>query len=95
MGSSEGSGSESDKNWVYPSEQQFFNAMQRKKHNPQVRDMKSVVPIHNAVNEKAWEDILMWEVGMGSEKCGGPRLISFAGKPKVRTPKAWVNVAMG
>jgi cytochrome c heme-lyase len=69
--------------------------MQRKKHNPQAKDMKSVVPIHNAVNEKAWEEILAWEAGMGSEKCGGPRLLSFSGRPKDRTPKAWVNVALG
>jgi len=95
LGSSEGAGDDSNPNWVYPSEQQFYNAMARKNHNPQERDMKSVVPIHNAVNERAWEQILMWEVGMGSEKCGGPRLISFAGKPTERTPKAWFNVAMG
>jgi cytochrome c heme-lyase len=69
--------------------------MARKNHNPKEQDMKSVVPIHNAVNERAWEQILMWEVGMGSERCGGPRLISFAGKPTERTPKAWFNVAMG
>ncbi|WVR07253.1 hypothetical protein IAU60_004294 [Kwoniella sp. DSM 27419] len=83
-------------NWVYPSEQQFFNAMMRKKHNPRAADMRTVVPIHNAVNEKAWEQILMWESKVeGSEKCGGPRLVSFVGKPKERTPKAWIKTAMG
>lgn len=95
IGSSEGPGLDTHENWVYPSERQFFNAMQRKNHSPKAADMKSVVPIHNAVNEKAWEEILAWEAGMGSEKCGGPRLISFSGRPKDRTPKAWINVALG
>ena len=95
LGSSEGSGSNDSANWVYPSERQFFNAMQRKSHRPRAGDMRSIVPIHNAVNERAWEEILAWEAGMGGEKCSGPRLISFAGKPKSRTPKAWINTALG
>ncbi|WVW83650.1 hypothetical protein I302_105671 [Kwoniella bestiolae CBS 10118] len=87
---------DSEGRWIYPSEQQFFNAMLRKNHNPQARDMKTVVPIHNAVNEKAWEEILMWESKIeGSERCGGPRLISFVGKPRERTPKAWIKTALG
>jgi cytochrome c heme-lyase len=81
--------------WVYPSEQQFFNAMMRKNHNPQARDMRTIVPIHNAVNEKAWEQVLMWEAGMGADRCGGPRLVSFVGRPKERTPKAWIMTALG
>lgn len=81
--------------WVYPSEQQFFNAMLRKNHKPQSRDMRTIVPIHNAVNEKAWEQVLMWEAGLGADRCGGPRLVSFVGRPKDRTPKAWVMTALG
>lgn len=50
-----------EKLWVYPSEQMFFNAMRRKNWNPQERDMSIVVPIHNAVNEQAWRKILEWE----------------------------------
>ncbi|WWC70444.1 uncharacterized protein I206_104395 [Kwoniella pini CBS 10737] len=85
-----------DGKWIYPSEQQFFNAMIRKNHNPNLKDMKTVVPIHNAVNEKAWEEILFWESKIeGSEKCGGPKLISFVGKPKERSPKAWFKTALG
>ncbi|WWC89545.1 uncharacterized protein L201_004469 [Kwoniella dendrophila CBS 6074] len=87
---------DSEGKWIYPSEQQFFNAMMRKKHNPQIKDMKTVVPIHNAVNEKAWEQILLWESNIeGSEKCGGPKLISFIGKPKEKSPKAWIKTALG
>ncbi|WVQ99186.1 hypothetical protein IAU59_006318 [Kwoniella sp. CBS 9459] len=83
-------------NWVYPSEQQFFNAMMRKNHKPRAADMRTIVPIHNAVNEKAWEQILVWESKIeGSEKCGGPRLVSFVGKPRERTPKAWLKTAFG
>src|SRR5207253_2915921 len=48
-------------NWVYPSEQMFFNAMKRKNWDPNAKDMRIIVPIHNAVNEKAWKEILKWE----------------------------------
>lgn len=81
--------------WVYPSEQQFFNAMLRKNHKPRAADMRTIVPIHNAVNEKAWEDILMWEAGKGGDRCGGIRLTSFVGRPKERSPKAWVKTMFG
>lgn len=47
--------------WVYPSEQQYYNAMKRKGWNPQERDMKSIVAIHNTINERAWLEILKWE----------------------------------
>lgn len=88
-------GEEETGNWVYPSEQQFFNAMLRKNHNPQAKDMRTIVPIHNAVNEKAWEDVLLWEAGMGADRCGGPRLTSFVGRPKDRSPKAWIKTVFG
>lgn len=48
-------------NWVYPSEKMFFDAMKRKGYDARETDMKTVVPIHNAVNEKAWEHIKQWE----------------------------------
>jgi cytochrome c heme-lyase len=48
-------------NWIYPSEQMFFNAMKRKDWSPREGDMGVVVPIHNAVNEMAWYKILEWE----------------------------------
>jgi cytochrome c heme-lyase len=47
--------------WVYPSQQMFFNALRRKNWNPNEEDMQTVVPIHNAVNERAWKEILKWE----------------------------------
>jgi cytochrome c heme-lyase len=53
--------SKEDAVWIYPSEQMFFNAMKRKQWDPKERDMRVVVPIHNAVNEMAWKKILEWE----------------------------------
>jgi len=93
--SNDGGHQDENGKWVYPSEQQFFNAMMRKNHKPQARDMRTIVPIHNAVNEKAWEQVLMWEAGLGADRCGGPRLVSFVGRPKDRTPKAWIMTALG
>lgn len=75
-------------NWIYPSQEMFFAAMQRKGHSPEGSDMSTVVPIHNAVNEKAWAHIKEWERGRGSDACGGPRLVSFAGDSKALTPRA-------
>lgn len=48
-------------NWVYPSEKMFFEAMKRKGYDAREVDMKTVVPIHNAVNERAWQQIKEWE----------------------------------
>ncbi|KAI0047964.1 cytochrome c and c1 heme-lyase [Auriscalpium vulgare] len=84
-----------DEKWVYPSEAQFFSAMARKNHNPQVSDMKVVVPIHNAVNERAWGHIQGWEAGRGGDACGGVRLVSFKGRPRDLTPKARILSLLG
>jgi cytochrome c heme-lyase len=54
-------------NWIYPSEEMFFNAMKRKNYHPDAADMRTIVPIHNAVNEQAWKEIKAWEKGRGSE----------------------------
>ncbi|KAK4231894.1 putative cytochrome C1 heme lyase [Podospora fimiseda] len=84
--------------WIYPSEKQFFEAMKRKGFaSANAADMKTVVPIHNAVNEKAWAEILKWEepYKSESEKCGGPKLYSFAGEQGKMTPKARLNTLLG
>jgi cytochrome c heme-lyase len=82
-------------NWVYPSESQFFAAMARKNHNPQASDMKSIVPIHNAVNERAWAEVMKWEAGRGGEKCGGVKLVNFKGRPGERSWKARWRTLIG
>lgn len=58
--------------------------------------MRTIVPIHNAVNERAWREIKEWERPYGSEEqCGGPRLESFMGQSKAITPKARINMLLG
>ena len=60
-------------NWIYPSEKMFFEAMKRKGHSGEATDMKTIVPIHNAVNERAWKEIKEWERPWGSDEKYGDR----------------------
>lgn len=98
-------------NWVYPSERQFFEALMRKGNTPNsvgspaelATSVASIIPIHNAVNERAWYQILEWEKNApnsdpGSKKCGGPKLYSFRGlgaESQFLSPRARMNNAMG
>jgi len=82
-------------NWIYPSEQMFFDAMRRKAYDPSAPDMRTIVPIHNAVNERAWHEIKGWERGRGAEACGGPKLASFSGLSTSLTPRARWKSMMG
>ncbi|KAI1855231.1 hypothetical protein JX266_000096 [Neoarthrinium moseri] len=83
-------------NWVYPSQKMFFEAMKRKGHDPQAADMATVVPIHNAVNERAWADIKEWEAPyIKGTSCDAPRLSSFAGLSTNMSPKARINTWLG
>ncbi|XP_017208122.4 holocytochrome c-type synthase-like [Danio rerio] len=55
-----------ERNWVYPSEQMFWNAMLRKgwrwnKGDINQNDMGDIIKIHNQNNEQAWQEILRWE----------------------------------
>ena len=84
--------SNNNDNWVYPSQLQFFEAMKRKGHNPNPRDMNTIVPIHNAVNERAWMEIKKWEDGKSDCEI---YLHSFKGRPQDRSPKAWIKTALG
>ncbi|KAH8885805.1 hypothetical protein GQ53DRAFT_750908 [Thozetella sp. PMI_491] len=92
-------GTSASGNWIYPSEKMFFDAMKRKGYDSaRVNDMRTVVPIHNAVNERAWAEILQWEkpyVSPVNKACGGPRLHSFAGLSEKMTPKARLNTLLG
>ncbi|GAA95752.1 uncharacterized protein L969DRAFT_92876 [Mixia osmundae IAM 14324] len=84
-----------DGNWVYPSPSQFYEALQRKNRAPSRDDMPFVVPIHNAVNEKCWEDVLAWELGPGQSKKDDVKLVSFKGRPKDLSPRAWLKTLVG
>ncbi|OLL22906.1 putative cytochrome c1 heme lyase [Neolecta irregularis DAH-3] len=79
---------QSSQNWIYPSEQMFFDSMIRKQQKPEEKDMKYVVPVHNAVNERTWMEIMKWEKGRGGTICGGPKLLKFEGNPQKLSPKA-------
>ncbi len=83
-----------DTNWVYPSEQMFFNAMKRKGWGPKEEEMPVVVSIHNAVNERAWMEVMKWE-RLRSDECDCPKLFKFQGRPKDLSPRARVNALMG
>mmetsp|Transcript_13251 Transcript_13251/g.19788 ORF Transcript_13251/g.19788 Transcript_13251/m.19788 type:complete len:325 (-) Transcript_13251:232-1206(-) len=76
-------------NWVYPSEQQFYNAMRRKGWEAHEETIPSVVRIHNAVNERGWSEIRRWENEL--HNCTNPRLVRFLGRPDDTSPKAWIN----
>ncbi|PHH71277.1 hypothetical protein CDD80_5401 [Ophiocordyceps camponoti-rufipedis] len=83
-------------NWVYPSEKMFFDAMRRKGYDARQVDMKSVVPIHNAVNERAWAQIRLWEKPyLERSNCNGPMLESFSNRNDRMTPKARINTLLG
>ena len=48
--------------WIYPSEQQVYNAMQRKGWNTiEEEAIPSFLQIHNSVNERGWKQIQQWE----------------------------------
>lgn len=81
----------SESNWVYPSPASFYTALERKHRNPRAQDMDIVVPIHNAVNERVWHQVLEWEraaMGLAPGQETGSRLVSFVGKPKQMSPRA-------
>jgi|TARA_B110000091_G_C13641061_1_gene401265 cytochrome c heme-lyase len=72
----------------------FYNAMKRKGWGPKEEEMPVVVSIHNAVNERAWGEVMKWE-RMHAEECDCPKLFKFLGRPKDLSPRARVNGWMG
>ncbi|RKP13919.1 cytochrome c/c1 heme-lyase [Piptocephalis cylindrospora] len=80
--------------WMYPSEQMFFNAMRRKQWDAREQDMGVIVPMHNAVNERCWQEILLWEKN-ASSPCGQPKLTKFIGRPQELSPKARILTWLG
>lgn len=57
--------------------------------------MRAVVPLHNAVNERAWAQIKAWEAKYSATCAAGPKLVSFSGDSTKLTPKARVNALLG
>ncbi|XP_072918836.1 holocytochrome c-type synthase-like [Hemitrygon akajei] len=90
----------SDKRWVYPSEQMFWNAMLRKgwrwrNEDITASDMTNIIKIHNQNNEQAWNEILKWEALHAKECPCGPTLVRFGGKAKEYSPRARIRSLMG
>ena len=79
-------------NWVYPSPQMFYNAVRRKGGDADEDSMKTVVSIHNRVNEYCWGKILQWEALRGNHT---PKLAGFRGRYADLSPKARFCMAMG
>lgn len=56
-----------EENWVYFSQQMFWNVMLRKgwkwqDDEVQFNDMDNIIRIYNVNNEVVWQEILKWEV---------------------------------
>jgi cytochrome c heme-lyase len=78
-------GADASNTWVYPSEQQVFNAMKRKGwENVEEESIPSFLQIHNTVNERSWRQLREWESNENIE------LVRFQGRPDTLTPKAWI-----
>ena len=73
----------------------FFNAMRRKGYTPHEEEMDAVVAIHNAVNERAWGEVVAWEATLHPECTAGLKLLRFQGKPDEPTLKARANALLG
>jgi len=92
-------------NWVYPSEQMFWNAMLRKGwrwdqdedtggdgKGISPTDMSNIIRIHNVNNELAWREVLKWEMALHLRDCPeGPQLIRFGGRAKDYSPRARIR----
>ena len=73
--------------WVYPSEQQVFNAMKRKGwEGVEEESIPSFLQIHNSVNERSWRLLQEWE----RSSLQDIQLVRFQGRPKDLSPKAWI-----
>ncbi|KAK7100709.1 holocytochrome c-type synthase-like [Littorina saxatilis] len=89
-----------DENWVYPSQQMFWNAMLRKgwrwkEEDVNPNDMDHIIRIHNANNEQAWQEILKWEALHAEEGGELPKLKRFGGKAQDYSPRARIRNWLG
>ncbi|KAI1714379.1 cytochrome c/c1 heme lyase domain-containing protein [Ditylenchus destructor] len=91
--------SDKGETWEYPSPQMFWNAMLKKGWRWKEdaigqKDMENIIEIHNANNEKAWKEVLLWENILHPE-CDCPKLKSFKGDAKNISPKARLRHWLG
>jgi len=93
---------EVDKTWQYPSPQMFWNAMTRKgwrwqDDEPTQKDMNDIINIHNVNNERAWQEVLLWERTFHQDECPWDKikLKKFSGKAKDFSWRAKIRGYMG
>ncbi|CEG42213.1 cytochrome c1 heme lyase [Plasmopara halstedii] len=79
--------------WEYPSEDMYFKAMKRKGWAPKAEQMKTIVAIHNTVNEQSWREVLKWESFHPAKE--PVKLKKFLGKPTEYSPKAKLMNLLG
>ncbi|CAI5702983.1 hypothetical protein KXD40_004023 [Peronospora effusa] len=82
-----------EKKWEYPSEEMYFKAMKRKGWAPHAEQMKTIVAIHNTVNEQSWQEVLKWESFHPAKE--PVKLKKFMGKPTEYSPKAKIMNTLG
>ncbi|KAL7009944.1 holocytochrome c synthase [Cystobasidiomycetes sp. EMM_F5] len=80
-------------NWVYPSPQQFYNALMRKGKDTPEESVDMMVQIHNFLNEKAWDEIRRWEDRRSPNE--RLELSKFEGRPEQLSPKARYHLFLG
>eukprot|EP00418_Pyrodinium_bahamense_P008039 CAMPEP_0179123100 /NCGR_PEP_ID=MMETSP0796-20121207/58126_1 /TAXON_ID=73915 /ORGANISM="Pyrodinium bahamense, Strain pbaha01" /LENGTH=231 /DNA_ID=CAMNT_0020821741 /DNA_START=59 /DNA_END=754 /DNA_ORIENTATION=- len=80
--------------FLYPSERQFYGSATAKGHSVRPQDMGMVVAIHNAVNERAWQEILRFE-RLHANECDTSKLLRFVGRPGDLSPKARLAGLLG
>ncbi|UZJ55895.1 hypothetical protein CBS101457_005215 [Exobasidium rhododendri] len=86
-GAKNGLAEDQEKNWEYPSPQQFYNALVRKGWETPEEHVEMMVMVHNFLNERAWQEVLDWEKEMGVDS-KDISLARFQGKPGTLSPKA-------
>ncbi|GAA95984.1 uncharacterized protein L969DRAFT_96719 [Mixia osmundae IAM 14324] len=79
--------------WVYPSPQQFFNALVRKGKPAPEEHVETMVEIHNWLNEQAWNEVLRWEERRQTGE--QVQLAHFTGRPQDLSPKARIHLYLG
>lgn len=95
--------------WVYPSPQQFYNALVRKGWETPEEAIPIMVDIHNWMNEAVWNEVLRWESkyffkpSLSSSTTTTKlnpvdqpeiSLVKFQGRPNELSPKARFNILL-
>lgn len=84
---------EDTETWVYPSPQQFYNALARKGKEAPEESIDMMVHIHNFLNERAWQEVTRWEDRRSPNE--RIELAKFEGRPQDLSPKARFHLFLG